>query len=288
MTDLNTNETKYCTHCGSANKKSAVICAECEKKIANSYRPFYDFLKKHTKDSLSGTVTDTVFSYIKNYLLSHIYGIALSVTIVASAVSTVYGIEPHIEKIADPALPVPVYEEEREEEFSLTQDDFDNFEHLTNNLDSFADMLRSSVTYWEAPDDYASASELYAQNNIPDFNYQGVHELFSNPISLPDFSEDERFYDSDYSHFASDRYTDLSSVTVGGNCTSDIAKTLHADGYKVAECNYILSEHAGTDYSFDTHSGDGYTARLVYRFVFVEYDGKWYIAQDSLIERTGI
>ena len=35
----------YCSECGAINKKSAVICCECEKKIKKRHFPFADFLK---------------------------------------------------------------------------------------------------------------------------------------------------------------------------------------------------------------------------------------------------
>lgn len=164
MNNIQSEEIKYCTHCGSANKKSAVICYECERKIRNTYRPFYDFLKKHTKDDVTGTVTDTLFSCFKEYLTSHIYGVALSVTIVASAVSTAYSIEPHIEKTTK-AKTISVagqqVTEEDKETTPLTADDLDYFEHIATNYDAFVDMLRPSDEYWDtSASEYSSASQL--------------------------------------------------------------------------------------------------------------------------------
>ena len=288
MNNYQDNEIKYCTHCGSANKKSAVFCSECEKKLATIYRPFYDFLKKHTKDDVSGTVTDTFFSFLKNYLMSHIYGIALSVSIVATAVSAVYASEPYIEKIKDVNINTPAIEESQEETMSLTDDDLYDFDHLTSNYDAFVDALRSSESYWTGPDYYGSASEMYAENNIDGYSYNGAHEMISNPISMhmldvdPNFETEASFVD-----FKSNRYTDTSSVTTGENCTSSIAKKLHSDGYRVAECNYVLVETA--DMSNDeTVVESTYTKKLVYRFVFVEHNGNWYIAEDRLVQRVNV
>ncbi len=295
MSDLHMNEIKYCTHCGSANKASAVICCECERKIINSYRPFYDFLKKHTKDDISGKITDTLFSCLKRFLMSHIYGALLSVTIVAAAVSTVYGIEPHIERISEVgndivASDVTVNEvveaEPSTEEKTLTEDDLYSFEHLTSNYDMFVDAMRTSESYWDtAQGEYGSVAELYAENNIVGFSYGGVHEMIGDPISMPDFYTDSRLDELPSVYYASDRYSDTATAVSGESCTTEIAKKLLDDGYRVAECNYVLIEYAGeTDYDFESHSGEGFMEKLVYKMVYVEHDGKWYIADDRLIE----
>ncbi len=297
MSDLQIAEIKYCTHCGSANKASAVICCECERKIRNSYRPFYDFLKKHTKDDVSGKITDTLFSCLKKFLMSHIYGMVLSVTIVAAAVSTVYSVEPHIERISevndnvviDNVVVDDVVQEEPAPVIKpLSDDDLYSFEHLTSNYDSFVDTLRSSEPYWDTVEsEYGSASEIYAENNIAGFSYGGVHEMIENPISMPDFYSDSRLDELPSVYYASDRYSDTATAVTGERCTTEIAKKLLADGYRVAECNYVLIEYAGeTDYDFTSHSGNGFMEKLVYKVVYVEHEGNWYIADDRLIEHV--
>lgn len=299
MSDLQMNEIKYCTHCGSANKVSAVNCCECERKIRNSYTPFYDFLKKHTKDDVSGKITDTLFSCLKKFLMSHIYGMVLSVTIVAAAVSAVYGAEPYIERISEvdntaannivvDEIDKVVEEEPTPQAKPLGDDDLYSFEHLSSNYDSFVDELRTSEPYWESIQaDYGSASEMYAENNIEGFSYGGVHEMIGNPISMTDFYDDSRLDELASVYYASDRFLESSTAVTGENCTTEIAKRLFADGYRVAECNYVLIEYAGeSDYDFSSHSGNGFTEKVVYKIVYVEHEGKWYIADDRLLEHV--
>ena len=278
----------YCRHCGGANRKSAVVCEKCEKKLHTNYRPFYDFLKKHTKDELKGTVTDTVFSYLKNFLLSHVYGMALSVTIVATAVSATYAADTHIKRVSEVKnadnLVVTEADEEKTELAPLSEDDLYAFEHLTCNLDAFADGLRSSDSFWDQTIKYYDApSDMYAINNIEGFEFDGPHEIISNPIDMDYYyivdGEEEITY--------SDRYSDPSTAVTGEDCTTDIAKAMHEKGYRVAECDYVLSEAAGNgEYDFKTHSGTAeIVKKLVYKFVFVEHEGEWYIVQDTLVER---
>ena len=100
---MNTKDSEiyYCTHCGAANKKSAVECVECEKKIISKYRPFYDFLKNHTKEEGKDTAVNTVLGIIYRFLISHIYGIVLTVSIVAAGVVTVQGFNSHIKDVSE-------------------------------------------------------------------------------------------------------------------------------------------------------------------------------------------
>lgn len=289
MNNFSEEEMHYCTYCGAIQKKSQVNCTECEKKIRGEYRPFYDFVKKHTKDDISGTVKDAFFVYLKKFLMSHVYGIALSVTVVAATVSTVAAAQPHIEKIPANYTVTPVAVQEEKPAFGpITEDDLYAFYHLAGNLDCFADNNRASDSYWATDMVYYGApAEMYAETNIENFPYVGVHEMVSNAIPMYMLDEDPNFADMDYSHVYSDRYSDNSSAVTGAACTSELAKKLHEDGYRVAECNYVLCEAEG-EYSYETHTGSNVVKKLVYKFVYVEHEGEWYIAEDRLIHRQNV
>ena len=64
----------YCVHCGSKNLKKDIKCNKCHKKLKPHNELFKNYLIKHVKDDLKGKVTDNVFSIIKNYIISHLYG----------------------------------------------------------------------------------------------------------------------------------------------------------------------------------------------------------------------
>ena len=287
---MNTKDSEiyYCTHCGAANKKSAVECVECEKKIISKYRPFYDFLKNHTKEEGKDTAVNTVLGVLYRFLVSHIYGIVLTVSIVAAGVATVQGFDSHIKDVSEAPKANIVAKEEQEEEikgidFELTDDDLYDFEYLASYCDAFADRLRASYGYWNQDDmDYSDASEMYAQNNIEDFDYIGAHEMLSNPqepLFLLSGAEPDYQYEC--------RHLVPSSALSGGECTTEIAKKLYADGYKVAECNYMLNIGMG-EHDADTHTGGTDVRRLVYKFVFVENNDEWYIVEDRLLENYSV
>ena len=291
MNTLYTDEIQYCNMCGAANKKSEFICTQCQRPIHIKHKPFYDFLKKHTKDELSSYVSDNIFSYIKNFLMSNIYGVALSVTVVTTAVSAVASYEGHIEKVAQVKTSSAVVttqtesEEKPEVNQDLNEDDFYSFNSLMCNYDSYVDELRSSDAYWGVADYYNNVGEMYAENNIPSFNYGGIHEMISNPINFHMLDVDPAYAQrvEALTNFVGDRQSDNSSAVSGEKCTSSIAKRLYEDGYKVAECNYVMVESAGM-----SDDNPVISKKLVYKFVFVHYEGKWYIVEDRLAQRVGI
>ena len=84
-----------------ANARIEELEAQVEK-----YRPFYDFLKKHSKDDAKGAAQDAAFAIIKHFLTTHLYGIALSVTIVTAAALSIGAATPYIEKVEAPKVSV--------------------------------------------------------------------------------------------------------------------------------------------------------------------------------------
>ena len=286
-------EIYYCTHCGSANKKSAVECCECEKKITTKYRPFYDFLKKHTKEEATGTAVDTVFGFVQNFLLSHVYGIVLSVTIVAAGVATVQGFAPHIKEVTEPAVRTVVTNDSTEQEQDkpeeireFTEDDEYYLLYLMSNYDPFADDIRTSERYWSEGHEYIdSPQEIFAQSNIEGYNFGGVHELIENPVNI---GFDPVYLDNgETADLTEARYVDYNTLVTDGNFASDVAKKLDDAGYRVCECNYVLRIADVDDYNDDTNTGTVYR-ELVYRVVFVADGDDWYIADDRLIKRLNV
>lgn len=278
--ETQTENIQYCTSCGAANKKSAVCCEACGKKIHMKHRPFFDFLKKHIKDELKGKVTDSIYSAIKNFLLSHVYGVAVSILVVSAGVVTVQGVSPHIETVSEALVvntlntPAPPEVEETRQEVEVNQDLIEWAQYLMSDYDGFADRQRTSEPYWEEGSYHGSASEMYA-DNIAGYNYPSVHEMIQNPISVGNLAEQ-----SDDPNVFYNRYVDEGSFATGAALSTSLGKQLYEDGYKVTEFNYVLTAGAGEVDSAPLE-------KLVYRVVLVEDDGTWYIAEDRLIERKG-
>ena len=145
----------------------------------------------------------------------------------------------------------------------------------------------TNESYWEDPD-YASPDEMYAQNNIEGFNYQGAHDIISNPLPIRWLDSDPAY--EEYNYFPQNRYVDFDTLLTGEACTSDMAAKLCSDGYKVAQVDYVLKSGVGITGEADFETWEGITTiqKLVYRFVFVEHEGTWYIFEDRLVERQNL
>ncbi len=114
MSNIIDNEIKYCTNCGSANKKSAIICVECEKKINEKHRPFYDFLQKRIKGKVTGFAEAGLFKLIKNYLVSHLYGAVLAISVVTTSTVVIATATPYIKTVSVPDPVVAAFLDSKE------------------------------------------------------------------------------------------------------------------------------------------------------------------------------
>ena len=76
------DETIYCIFCGTENVNTDTRCIKCKKDLHPKNEPFKDFLYKHIKDDLKGKLEDSIFSYLKNFIISHLYGVAMTVSII--------------------------------------------------------------------------------------------------------------------------------------------------------------------------------------------------------------
>ncbi len=291
-TKNNTEEIQYCTECGAVNRKSAVECTECGQKVCSHHRPIEDFLKKRAKDVGLGVVKEQLFKRIREYLLSHLYGAVLTLSIVATGAAVIATATPYIEKVTEAPFVRMAEEPEAKSSLELVEDDWVSIRHIISAYDAEIDnSRRSASTYWEDPEEYADASELFAENNIAGYTYSGRHDLYNNPIdiSLDEISE---YWEEDLQPYGQRDWVEQSLVT-NENVTTDFAKKLYTDGYNVAEIDYYLMTFNGVfDYDFDVLpplEKDPYEL-LRYKFVIVrdETDENWYIAQETLEERRGV
>ena len=87
---------KYCNYCGNEIDDDLMVCPDCKHTLDGKNAALIMFLKKHTKEELISKAEDSLFEYLKNYILSHLYGFILTVTIIAvplSAITVVSGIK---------------------------------------------------------------------------------------------------------------------------------------------------------------------------------------------------
>lgn len=307
------NEIKYCTSCGATNKKSAIYCVECERKINEKHRPFYDFLEKRIKGKVRGIAEAGAFNLVKNFLISHLYGTVLAVSVIATSTVVVATSTPYIKTVAapDPVVaasighneendktevdsnePVANEVEETITEQPKTEEETDN---KTKNIDSEEKRIRQgdaeyvvshyydrvmermySHEGYTSDSDTLKLSRIYAENNISGFGFSGVHDMMSKAVPLGMYDETGISYE--IIGFHDNTYKFDSDVT------SATAKKLYDAGFKVTEANYYISAYRKES---DYHNNPSNPQEQeVYRIVLVEHNGEWYIAEDVLISRV--
>ena len=79
----------YCVYCGAKNDSSKENCSKCNKELHPKNKLFKEFLYNHIKDKFKGDLSDSIFSYLKNYIISHLYGILMTASIIFTAVTII-------------------------------------------------------------------------------------------------------------------------------------------------------------------------------------------------------
>ncbi|MBQ2940672.1 MAG: zinc ribbon domain-containing protein [Clostridia bacterium] len=290
-------EIYYCTTCGAVNKKSAVFCEECKNKIIVRHRPIADFLKKRAKGNATGKVTEKLYELVKDFLFEHLYGMVLTVSVVATATTAVVTATPYISEVKTfPSETVTEIAEVKADTpdgvFEITEDDVIWLKHVITAYDAELDNTkRSGENYWSDPEEYSSATELWAENNIEGYTYSGKHELYDNPVPM---GQDE-YYDYSEDEWAQHyRYTTEASAKTGINVNSELGHTLLADGYDVMEVDFYALTYSSNvvtwdRFNFDALPPDGAYEKYVYTFLLTRKHGeeRWHIAEEVLTERYG-
>lgn len=75
-------EKLYCVYCGVENDLKSEKCKKCDKPLHPKNQLFKEFLYNHIRSDLKGKLTDSIFSYIKNFIISHLYGTVMSLSII--------------------------------------------------------------------------------------------------------------------------------------------------------------------------------------------------------------
>lgn len=78
---------KYCINCGKQIADELDVCPFCSRKTNIKDNSLLDYMFNHIKGDLKSKTEDKLISIIKNYLLSHLYGTVMVISVVAVAVS---------------------------------------------------------------------------------------------------------------------------------------------------------------------------------------------------------
>lgn len=151
-------EKRYCINCGTENKIHDKVCCSCNEDLHQEESLFVDFLIERTKDKFKGSIQDSIYDTIMNFLLSHLYGTVLTVSIVSYAVVS-SGIEVvnainnnYIEKVNHPPIILedennPDILNESEIVSDVVSDYVSLFKDYNTNVNLIKSMEATSGTY---------------------------------------------------------------------------------------------------------------------------------------------
>ena len=278
------NDIQYCSECGAANKKSAVKCCECEKKINAHHSPFRDFLIGHLKSDITDTAGTSLFGILRRLIVSHLYGTILTVSLVATVAVSAVCATPYIKPVTNraPAVSNEVETEEEVAAFEITQDDIDSSLYLTTSYDALTETTKRDGDFYEP--ESGPVGKFWAEENIPGYTFKGNHPLYNSPINIGTLIDEEQ-------HIISESRRTMTPVNT--NLTTEIGKQLKDAGYDVMECDYYMGVFyhdveavLDNPASWESENPD---LLCVYRFVLVRgEDTDWYIADEVLTQQKGM
>ena len=253
---------RYCILCGSLLETDAAVCPSCGRKIPEKDSPLREYLLRNTKEKLKEKAEDTVFSAVKNWILSHLYGVVVSVLIVGiiavnlaqpslpqyiEYMDSPYG-ESH--EVQEPELQSPEYHgpSASREDLQAVTDTVQEFEHAV-----FYELVMS-----EAGD--AGGVEVPEQASAD----------YLLPSSYGVAVRNDFYYVFGYKVTYSD--VDYAGIVIDDPKT-DTGKELLAAGYSVAEVS------ATNIYKDDRSEGAPAVRSDPFIIILVKADGKWYIAE---------
>lgn len=132
---------KYCIWCGKEYDEELKECPDCHKNPDPKENMFLNYLKEKTKDKLKDDTEENIYEIIKNFLLSHIYGFVVTLSLVVAGVVTVANDNNYIHHVYE--MPAAL-----QESFGNNQTTEPNETNPENN-DNGSDMDPKSSNYNE-------------------------------------------------------------------------------------------------------------------------------------------
>ncbi len=248
-------EKKYCIWCGSEIKTDSKFCAKCGKKQVEEENQLVDWLISKTKDKLKGDAESSLIEAIKNFLLSHLYGTVMTISIIAASAVTIYAGEPYISKINADEISYHTAVEENSEYIPPVNREYDM--DANSEIHTLCSRYLTYVNNENQRD--AITGEVLTTEilKVPqNSGFRGVYEV----------GKDNRFSLTSNSY----KRTEFDPALH----TLDISKKMTSQGYNVGES--VVEE-----WSTEQNGIQCYRKIL---FSFVEIDGRWLIAENRILE----
>lgn len=268
---MNTMEnTKYCIFCGAENAADADTCRVCGKTLHPQENLLKEYLYRKTKDKLKGKAEDSFLSVIRNWILSHLYGVVVTVSLIALAAVRVSAASPSLPSYVrvtsaagrpDHTAASSGTENNAQEspvhtgELTVTTEDLNDvsflmYEYASRFMEADIAAHGGHVESDREEDrERASLEECVAP---PSYGYSGALEYY-------------RLQTREFLYYEST--TEQGDMLVN-EPTTELGKRLLADGHPVVEC-----------IATSIYTGDEGSRELSFRYVSTKLDGTWYIAE---------
>ncbi len=262
-------EKRYCIFCGTPLAENSDICPSCKKKLPVKEELFKEYLYRNTKDKLKGKADDALFAVVKNWLLSHLYGVVVSLMIIGLAVNAAAApaVPSYIKKINTSYRPglqeTSQQQTSQDTENGITREDREEAEEVAHGF-------TFSIVY------EAILKETEGEADMEDF---GTPEQSSADYLLPSsyggVTRNDYFYTNGYKK--SGTHFDHDNITWNEPAT-DTGKRFQSEGYPVIEIP--VYNHYGEARRDDLPA----EKEDWFLFILVKADGQWYIAETRLLD----
>ncbi len=197
----------YCILCGTHNDENAKTCTLCGKPLNQTEHPLLDYIKEkfvsYVKDTAKGEGENALINWLSRLLNSKLYGIALTLTLLASAGSILVGggVRSTVTDFnsSAPIFSAPVYQDP-----------------VVNDLQSIV-TTKNRISIWGRPNpngDGYSLAVIRLYNSSDDFHKITIDgTVYSNDDVVADYLDLP--YDPDQTVYY--EYTDRSGSTTTGS-----------------------------------------------------------------------
>ena len=268
-------EKRYCIFCGSSLAEGSDVCPSCGKQIPAKESLFKEYLYRNTKDELKGKADDALFSIVKNWLLSHLYGLVVSFVFIglAGIALSPPRLPSYIRETSSPVRPAEQTAQASQADHILQADEERLHSEDISAASETAHGFTDSVFYYAVA---ANGEEVH------------IAKFEDGPPPPPEAFYIPKTYDtypvSSY-YFVDASYRRISMVpgerTRVNEPTTEMGKTLRADGFPIVEFEVTNTYAEGPDEDAPVVRSDRFL------FVLVRIDGEWYIAETLPIDPEG-
>lgn len=256
----------YCVKCGAKVAADATACPTCRQKLPAKDRLLLDFLWEHTKDKIKGDIEDSVFETVKNFLLSHLYGLVVGLSLIVVAAVAIFNppVDAHIRRVD--SIEQIYADEQNQTAYRLTeQDKMEIAECMTSYVVSLdnAKFMAGNDAYL-----YIISDELFESMNS-DTPLELYYNYYNDEVRFPYIRADEEPRNKAVTvDFTTEEKTENMTI-------------LRGMGYEVAAATVTHSFYAA---AVDPDTPIGSADYLV---TFAKENGKWLIVETIEILEGG-